>query len=181
MPPLPEEKKIVCINCGTILADDTKFCSECGASTVLNPTLEEAKMLMREHSSKPAPSAPVEQEKMHPLAKFIGIFILCSIFFAYCKPDLSNETPEQAQQRIQEDAFYSACQFVEKALKNPKSAKFCSYREAIVSPGPNNEYAVGGWVDSMNSFGATVRTTWSITIRLDGTTWRHVYGPVFAH
>lgn len=183
-PPTPDDKKTVCANCGTILDADVKFCPECGASTVLNKSLQEMQELYGPPvNAVPPPAASEKSAKMHPLAKFIGGFILLSVLFSFCNLDLSNETPEQKQQRIQKDAFYSACQFVERDQLSPKSAKFCSYNEAIVSPNPQPggqiECTVGGWVESQNAFGVMIRKNWSITIRLDGTTWRHVYGPVY--
>lgn len=61
------------------------------------------------------------------------------------------------------DAFWDAKCEVEKQLKSPSTAKFCSSHEAeIIRNG--NTWSVEGWVDAQNSFGATLRNEFVVKI-----------------
>lgn len=64
-----------------------------------------------------------------------------------------------------EAALYA--QFLElQILKSPHSAMFPPLSEMIVN-GSNGNYRISGFVDSQNSYGATVRTQFSYNIRRD--------------
>lgn len=60
------------------------------------------------------------------------------------------------------EAFTIAQKIVKENLKSPGTAKFCSILQASVS-NSGNSYTVTGWVDSENSFGATLRTNFIVT------------------
>jgi len=55
-------------------------------------------------------------------------------------------------------ACYMSHQFVEDRLKSPSSAKFQNCYDAYVSYLGNQTYSIYTYVDSQNSFGATIRT-----------------------
>lgn len=59
--------------------------------------------------------------------------------------------------------------WVDKQLKTPSTAKHSD--QSVRSSGVD-AWTVTGAVDAQNSFGATIRSTWSCDIRLDGDTWR---------
>lgn len=61
-----------------------------------------------------------------------------------------------------DEAFAVAQKIVKENLKSPSTAKFCSILQASVS-NSGNKYTVTGWVDSQNSFGATLRTSFTVT------------------
>lgn len=54
-------------------------------------------------------------------------------------------------------------------LQSPSTAEF---KAEEVAPAGDNRWTVTGAIDAENGFGATVRATYTCTIRLDGDTWR---------
>lgn len=87
--------------------------------------------------------------------KVILICLLCLIMGGCGKSD-SREM----------DAWVCAEEVVRQNLKSPSSAKFCTYPEATIKDKGNNEYMITGWVDADNSFGASVRTDFTVTLTL---------------
>ena len=61
------------------------------------------------------------------------------------------------------DAITIAEKEVKKQLKSPSTAKFCKTSEYTVTVN-KNKWTVSGWVDAQNSFGATLRNTFTVTI-----------------
>lgn len=60
------------------------------------------------------------------------------------------------------EAFTVAEAMVKQKLKAPSTAKFCLYTEATITH-DKDVYTVKGWVDAQNSFGATLRSNWTVT------------------
>jgi hypothetical protein len=61
----------------------------------------------------------------------------------------------------------SACkEFVQRRLKSPSTADF-----NMDATGSGDQWTVTGTVDSQNSFGGTVRNTFSCEVRYSGTDW----------
>lgn len=65
------------------------------------------------------------------------------------------------------DAWVLAQHEVEKKLKSPSTAKFCTYPEASVIDRGEGEYRVTGWVDAQNSFGAITRVEFRVDVTFD--------------
>lgn len=67
-------------------------------------------------------------------------------------------------------AYSYAEDFVEKQLKSPSTAKFPKVveKDSHITELGNNRYKINSWVDSQNSFGATIRTRFSCIIIFDG-------------
>ena len=57
-------------------------------------------------------------------------------------------------------------------LKAPATAMFCSLEEMTITKN-GNMYIVAGYVDSQNSYGATVRTSFKITVFKENDTWKN--------
>jgi len=69
-------------------------------------------------------------------------------------------------------AFYISKQFVEKRLKAPSTADFCSYSDATVTDLGGGRFKVIAYVDAQNSFGAKIRTNYTCVVKsTDGDTW----------
>ena len=68
------------------------------------------------------------------------------------------------------EAYSYAKDFITPKLKSPSSASFASYGEQSnhVTYMGNNEYRINSYVDSQNSFGATIRTKFSCDIKVVG-------------
>ena len=64
------------------------------------------------------------------------------------------------------DAWVCAQNVVESRLKSPSTADFCSYPEATVTDLGSNRYKITGYVDAQNSFGAVVRSYFTVTLTL---------------
>lgn len=62
-----------------------------------------------------------------------------------------------------EHAFYMAKKVVEAALKAPSTANFCTYADAKLTR-MENILIINGWVDASNSFGAMLRSNWSVQL-----------------
>lgn len=70
-------------------------------------------------------------------------------------------------------ARYACHDWVEQRLKSPGSANFEDYDEGSVTR-TGDTVVVRGWVDSDNSFGASVRNTYTCTVTVVGDKYRLV-------
>ena len=69
-------------------------------------------------------------------------------------------------------AFVMSQTFVEKRLKSPSTADFCSYSDATVTDLGSGKFRVSAYVDAQNSFGAQIRTNYTCVLKsTDGDTW----------
>lgn len=60
--------------------------------------------------------------------------------------------------------------YVKRQLKSPSTAKFPSKIDSYTYKRDGNEWAVAGWVDATNSYGATIRVTWVSSFKI---TWEN--------
>ena len=67
------------------------------------------------------------------------------------------------------DAKICAEKLVRDNLKSPSTAKFCKYTEMTATDLGANKWMITGYVDAENSFGATKRETWVVTLTLTET------------
>lgn len=68
-------------------------------------------------------------------------------------------------------AFTAATMLVKENLKSPQSAIFPTYESYMVTKEGDKLYRVTSYVDSQNSFGAMIRTDFSLLMRDDGFNW----------
>jgi len=69
------------------------------------------------------------------------------------------------------DAFFYGKEYVKRSLKSPSSAKFGSYGNSSVQHYKGCKFVVKGYVDSQNSFGAMLRSNYSVTMTPSGLGW----------
>lgn len=95
----------------------------------------------------------------------IAIFILFSIFSYYL-----NEGDTDTVTYSKSLAYNYAEDFVKEKLKSPSTAKFPGLldRDKHIAKTSEGVYKIYSWVESQNSFGATIRTRFSCTIRFEG-------------
>lgn len=93
---------------------------------------------------------------------FCGIAaIIIIIFFVW----LHENTDDTSNDR-NIDAWVCAQNAVQEELKSPSSADFCTYPEATIKDRGNDKYSITGWVDADNSFGANIRTDFTVKLTL---------------
>lgn len=96
----------------------------------------------------------------------IAITLAVIVIWAFYASVDGGDSPEA--QRV---GAVTACEdFIEDRLRAPGSAKHP--RNTGQSSKAGNVFTVNSWVDSDNSFGASLRTTYRCVIRLDGDTWK---------
>lgn len=66
------------------------------------------------------------------------------------------------------DAKICAVKAVKDQLKSPSTAEFCKYTEMTATNLGGDRWKITGWVDAQNSFGATIRENWTVTLTLTG-------------
>lgn len=105
-----------------------------------------------------------------------GCLVVCMAVLAVAVPTCIKSSPKSSapvsvEAAIQDQgkaAYYTAREAVRKMLKSPSTAAFGSpgvddgvgwFQES------DGVWRVSGWVDSHNSFGAMIRTTWSARMR----------------
>ena len=69
--------------------------------------------------------------------------------------------------------YSTAKSYVENRLKSPKSADFPSYSTRFVSHS-GNQYTVSAYVNAENSFGANVRSYFTVTMTRNGDNWENI-------
>jgi hypothetical protein len=66
------------------------------------------------------------------------------------------------------EAKVTAESFVQRSLKAPATAKFPSANEYVATRLDRQTWKVTGYVDAQNSFGAMLRSHWTVTLRYEG-------------
>ena len=109
----------------------------------------------------------------------LSIIIFCGYQFwggtlfnlFYQEPKIPNSSSETSNENI--EAYVAAKQFVTQKLKSPSTAKFPPNYDAQISNLGSGRFSVSGYVDSQNSFGAIVRTKYTVIIlKNSSTSWK---------
>lgn len=66
-----------------------------------------------------------------------------------------------------DDACFASRSFVRNLLKSPSSAEFARCNEATITELGPNRWRIDSYVESQNSFGASIRTPFTCTLRFD--------------
>lgn len=104
----------------------------------------------------------------------IGIIVIFSIFSS------GGEKTPPTDWRTEDNsnmAYNMSKDFVTQRLKSPSTAKFPSVfeRDGHVVKGKDHQYMINSYVDSQNSFGATIRTKFILIIeQVDKDNWKLV-------
>lgn len=100
----------------------------------------------------------------------ILIIAILGLFSYVCSPEKEEGTKDEFG-NSESTAFVDATSEVEKKLKAPSTAEFCDSYEAEIQK-DGNTWTVEGWVDAQNSFGAMIRSDFTVKLTY---TDRHVY------
>ena len=133
----------VCPKCNHNLENQAKFCSNCGYPL--------------KKKGKNSPSC------LGWILIFSGIFLLMFLFGNNKQDKGKKPTSPHVSTRL---AYNMSKDFVRKNLKSPSTAKFPGLFESEdhVKYIGSGKYKIISWVDSQNSFGATIRTKYSCTM-----------------
>ena len=116
------------------------------------------------------------------IAILIAVVVVAGLgLIIACLPDLPNESSDAEDASLSEssdaedanlrkiEAFQAAQDFVRDRLKAPATAEFAGIRDdgSGVNDLGNEEYLVGSYVDSENSFGAKLRMRFECRLRRD--------------
>ena len=99
---------------------------------------------------------------------FIGIFNMgsytpSSSSSSSSSPSVSTPSPEEIKNKRRIESIVFAESVIEKTLKAPSTAKFVDV-EAYELSNLKDVWAVNGYVDSQNSFGAMIRSQWEVQL-----------------
>lgn len=130
-----------------------------------------------------SPKGTVFSEKIERIGKRILLGFTAFIIFLFIitsfmdDPDPSSyavkKTPASAVKVEKEEkdlsirAFVLSKHFVESFLKSPSTADFPFLDYSVLELG-DDRYSIQSYVDSQNSFGATMRTRWKAVLRYNG-------------
>jgi hypothetical protein len=99
------------------------------------------------------------------IRQFFSVFMI-TVFLFFASGCGGDSTPEKRTSITKHEAKAVAEGQVETLLKSPSTADFSGLRDTKITH-ITHGYKVVGYVDSQNSFGATIRSTYSEEIYLD--------------
>ncbi len=100
---------------------------------------------------------------MKKIMKPIFLALSISTFLFFALGSCGDSTPEKRTSISEHEAKIVAERQVENLLKSPSTADFSGLRDTKISL-ITGGYKVVGYVDSQNSFGATIRSNYSVEI-----------------
>lgn len=133
-------KLITCKDCGNSISKKAKTCPKCGAPT----------------KSKPG-----------CIQNLFSLIILIALLYwgvSSCFEGIENMPDVPWDQQDNSSMAYIMCEnWVKERLKSPSTAEFPSVWDGKLDKitKANQRYYIVSYVDSQNSFGATVRTNWT--------------------
>ena len=149
---------INCPECEKEISDKAKSCPNCGYE--LNPQASQPKQPSKKKSSGSGYGTWIV---------VIGVII----FILYLIGSSSDDNSSSSSSTGSTNKFLAynyAEVFVKKKLKSPGTAEFPGTFEKAdhITELGYKKYKIVSWVDSQNSFGATIRTKFSCIIKFDG-------------
>jgi len=131
-----------CKHCGKEINDSAVLCDGCGAKQENKPP--------KETEDKPKTNKKV-------VSSILSVIFALIIIVAISEPGHTNK-----------EAWTSAQIAVENNLKSPSNTKYPWGYDEYVTKINDDTFKVKAYVDSENSFGATVRTNFSCTVEFTG-------------
>ena len=149
---------IKCIDCGQYISESSKACPNCGCPTSKSINAEKQRKAQEEWNNMPP-----GQKKISTIITIIIIAIVAFFLYKACSGSTGNNYDTETNAKI------CAEKAVEDKLKSPSTAKFCSYTQMTATNLSGDKWKITGYVDSQNSFGATVRQYWTVNLTLTKT------------
>lgn len=181
---------IKCPECGKDMSDKAAACPSCGCP--IDTVIAERQRIKEESEikkqQKDAEIAVGKKYKRQVLS-FFGLLTAIVIVIAgysvinapprYDATDILKEAEEKIHNAEFEkeyqanDAYYTATQFIKKRLKSPSAAEFPKPKYASIQLLEDGAtYKIYSYVDSQNSYGATLRVRWYVKLILSGQQWQ---------
>lgn len=91
---------------------------------------------------------------------FLRVMIGCGSTHTRTNSPISYSPSSASTYNDSSVAYSMSVLYVRSHLKSPSSAKFCGVNSASIEQS-GDRATTRGWVDSQNSFGATIRTQWT--------------------
>jgi len=164
---------INCPECKNQVSDSAKTCPHCGFELI-----------------KDKPSTPpvrTQGKKTIKMGRVLFVLFLVIVIMTVigslqngrnASSDPSSSAPKRPSSGSSTNssnkflAYYCAEDFVERKLKSPSTAKFpkTMERSKHITDLGGGKFKINSWVDSQNSFGATIRTNFTCTVIIKGET-----------
>lgn len=94
---------------------------------------------------------------------FLVLFLIMLILFVSC----SGNSPVQKIDYCSDEqsAYLNSKNFIINSLKSPSTAELPHYTEVSIINGESCTFRINGYVDAQNSFGATIRSKYNMTVQ----------------
>ena len=150
---------ISCPECGKQISDQAASCPHCG-----RPMRRAAPTA---YAPRSAGQAAKRKEGPRPFLIFLLIMgVIMLVYFMFSGGGNSGSKKSYSEADYKSATYTLAEQQVKKYLKAPSTATFCKMSETSFSKDESDTYVMTGWVDAENSYGATLRTSWGIKVKV---------------
>ncbi len=157
-----------CPICGRIICPQCTISGKCSACSTVqankNPPITQSAATQQSPPQYSSTVKPKQNQLISGCAVGCLILFLIPVFLVAFGGNYGSGDPSDSE------AYVMSHQFVRNSLKAPRTAKFpYSGDEGVsISKSSDNVYAIRGYVDSENSFGAMIRTEYRCVLRYIG-------------
>ena len=155
---------IICKDCGKEISDSSKACIYCGCPTKASINAEKERKTQEAWNNM----SPKEK-KIGTIITVIILAVIAVFLYKACSGSTTSNYNTETNAKI------CAEKAVEDRLKAPSTAKFCSYSQMTATNLGGDKWRVSGYVDAQNSFGASLRQYWTVTLTLTKTGFKDYY------
>ena len=149
------EAKWICADCGYPNPPSRAECSKCGGTTPVTGWRAGSGMTPRARA-------------LFYVFLLLAVCLCVSVWLSSPPPETGKEATSEQSAEDQKIAIMSCAQVcVQQYLKAPGSATFSPPMETTLIP-KGDRYGVIGWVDSQNSFGAKLRSSYACVMQRTG-------------
>ena len=141
----------ICPFCAEEIKADAIICKHCGTNL----------------KTGNQPQTVVKKKKDNGCVILLLVGFIALVIYFIVSPKDSNSKNSSADE-MNFKAYVVAEGRVQDQLKTPSKAEFPASSKAQINSQPDNIWIVSSYVDSQNSFGAMIRSYWTITLKYIG-------------